>query len=268
MGDPVALHDIVPGALDAFFSALGRAGRGVLVLDYDGTLAPFNVDRYRALPSPGVEERLRAIHADARTRLVFNTGRPAREIHRMLDFSRELEIWGCHGREHVLPGRPTESHGVTSADEAMLAEAETIAHRVAHGGNVETKTGCVAIHWRPLPDETRARIREDASAAWAPLMASGRLHAEVFNGGIELSVAGRSKGDAMRSVLASNVEALPITFLGDDLSDENGFREMKGQGLPVLVEARRDDTAAEAWASLGPGVVAFLDRWMEALRSV
>ena len=38
--------------LDGFFDRLARARRRVLLLDYDGTLAPFHRRHERALPYP------------------------------------------------------------------------------------------------------------------------------------------------------------------------------------------------------------------------
>jgi trehalose-6-phosphatase len=39
-------------ALDAFLQQLKIAPSSALLLDYDGTLAPFDVDRNRAFPYP------------------------------------------------------------------------------------------------------------------------------------------------------------------------------------------------------------------------
>ena len=47
--------------LSDFFSRLKRSEDKVLLLDYDGTLAPFTVDRDDARPYEGVIERLSAI---------------------------------------------------------------------------------------------------------------------------------------------------------------------------------------------------------------
>ncbi len=54
------------------------------MLDYDGTLAPFHVDRFAATPYPGVEDRLAILSALARVRLVLVSGRSARELHDLL----------------------------------------------------------------------------------------------------------------------------------------------------------------------------------------
>ena len=63
-------------ALEQFLRA---APRSVLMLDYDGTLAPFHVDRFAATPYPGVEERLVLLSTIPQIRLVLVSGRSAQE---------------------------------------------------------------------------------------------------------------------------------------------------------------------------------------------
>ncbi|HVY62422.1 MAG TPA: trehalose-phosphatase, partial [Planctomycetota bacterium] len=48
---------------ERFWRALAAAPARLLLLDYDGTLAPFRVDRRRARPAPGVVAALRKIMA-------------------------------------------------------------------------------------------------------------------------------------------------------------------------------------------------------------
>jgi trehalose 6-phosphate phosphatase len=56
---------------DQFFKALGKAQHAALLLDYDGTLAPFRIDRKRAIPYTGVRRTLQAIRERTNTRLVI-----------------------------------------------------------------------------------------------------------------------------------------------------------------------------------------------------
>ena len=57
----------------AFLDQLRSASTRVLLLDYDGTLAPFTVDRSLALPYPNVAERLMRI-METGTRVVLISG--------------------------------------------------------------------------------------------------------------------------------------------------------------------------------------------------
>jgi len=66
--------------LNEFFSAVAAAPLSLLLLDYDGTLAGFRVDRFKARPWAGVRELLAKIQQQGRTQIAFVTGRPAEEI--------------------------------------------------------------------------------------------------------------------------------------------------------------------------------------------
>ena len=65
--------------LHQFFDALRRSRESALLLDYDGTLSPFQLDRAKAVPYPGVPFLLTEILNMGRTRIVVIAGRPAQE---------------------------------------------------------------------------------------------------------------------------------------------------------------------------------------------
>jgi trehalose-phosphatase len=164
------------------------------------------------------------------------------------------------------------SFGVTQEDEQLLEEARALSWRVlktvpeAALAHSESKTGCEAIHWRPLAAPERAVVAEVARKLWSPLLGEGKAQIDLFDGGIEFSITGRTKGEAVRHLLeAWDWEAHPAAFLGDDLTDENGFRELLGKGLPVLVRNEPRETLAPLRLRLPEGVLDFLQRWEAAL---
>ena len=63
-------------------SRLAAVGTGpsLLLLDYDGTLAPFQDDRMQARPWSGVTERLERLNALPSVQLVLITGRLAFQV--------------------------------------------------------------------------------------------------------------------------------------------------------------------------------------------
>ena len=83
-----------------------------------------------------------------------------------------------------------------------------------------------------------------------------------FDGGIELRVSEWSKGTAVRTVLEELTPNAAVAYLGDDTTDEDAFRALKGRGLTVLVreEARASD--ADIWLQPPGGLVTFLQGWI------
>ena len=64
--------------LRAFYLELSRAKTRVLLVDYDGTLAPFVTERASALPYAGVGEALDRIIREGNSRLAVISGMHSR----------------------------------------------------------------------------------------------------------------------------------------------------------------------------------------------
>ena len=80
-----------------FWEALKGPAQRLIMLDYDGTLAPFRVERNKAFPYPGIREILDKIAQIDRNRIVVISGRSARELRGLLPLSMPFEVWGAHG---------------------------------------------------------------------------------------------------------------------------------------------------------------------------
>jgi trehalose-phosphatase len=67
-------------SLDEFFARLKKAEKRALLLDYDGTLAPFRPKREDAVPYPGLRKKLNEFLEMDHTRVVIISGRPIEEL--------------------------------------------------------------------------------------------------------------------------------------------------------------------------------------------
>src|SRR5215472_18194396 len=86
----------------SFFEQLRTASARALLLDYDGTLAPFTPDRTRAFPYREIPELVGKIMRTG-TRVVLVSGRAATELVFLSGIHPHPEIWGSHGAERLLP---------------------------------------------------------------------------------------------------------------------------------------------------------------------
>src|SRR6185437_8722787 len=89
-----------PSALSEFFGQMSKLSSHILMLDYDGTLAPFQSDPALAIPYAGVRDRLRTARDCSLGQIVIISGRQAHEVKRLLRVEK-IEIWGCHGVERL-----------------------------------------------------------------------------------------------------------------------------------------------------------------------
>jgi trehalose 6-phosphate phosphatase len=248
-------------ALAAFLQQLGAAPESVLLLDYDGTLAPFHVDRSLAYPYHGVVSLLDSIVRCGKTRIVIISGRPIVELRALLTPMSDLEMWGSHGLERQLSDGSYSRVQVSEQDAASLREAQEWVVAAGLLSRAEIKLGGIAIHWRGMPAAEARRVRALTRDGWTPLAERSGLKLLQFEAGLELRVSHPDKGDAIRSILGTLDDSVPIAFLGDDITDEDAFQVLKGWGLTVLVRTDYRETIAEAWLRPPQELIGFLQRW-------
>jgi trehalose 6-phosphate phosphatase len=255
-----------PIELEQFMKAVARSPVSALLLDYDGTLAPFCLNRQLALPFPGVTELLQEIIANGRTRVVIITGRNAREVIPLLAVHPSPEIWGCHGLERLKPDGSGETPCVEEPVVCALADADRWLRYQGLHNRAEFKIGAVAIHWRGLDQAAAAETRSKVLLGWFPIAQSTPMELLEFDGGIEMRMPGHDKGDAVRTILDEIGPEVPVAYLGDDVTDEQAFLALGTLGLSVLVRPEWRETAAALWIRPPEGLRDFLTRWLQACR--
>ena len=252
--------------VEQLMNVVARSRVSGLLLDYDGTLAPFCLNRQQAVPYPGVTALLQEIIDDGRTRVVIITGRSSHEVIPLLGVHPTPEIWGCHGLERFRPDGTCETPRVEEPVVQALAEAGRWLRDQGLHNRAEFKTGAVAIHWRGLDEATAAKIRGEVLLGWLPIAQSTPMELLEFDGGVEMRMPGRDKGDAVRTILDEMGPEVPVAYLGDDATDERAFLALGTRGLSVLVRPEWRKTAAALWIKPPEGLREFLTRWLQASR--
>jgi trehalose-phosphatase len=251
---------------DAFFRAFTGRAAPLLLLDYDGTLAPFRKDRTKARPWAGVREILAELQQQGQTRMAAITGRPASEIAPLLALPQPLEVWGLHGAEHLCPDGRKELEPLSPSAREKLAWLRSQLERDSFGGLFEDKANGAVIHWRGASAEKAAFIREKTMELFAPLADTDGLALLEFESGLELR-AGRDKGSAVKAIMKESSPDTPVAFLGDDFTDEAAFRAVNSSathGLSILVRREERATEAKVWIRPPEELKRFLKRWRMA----
>lgn len=250
--------------VEGFFQEARRASARVLMLDYDGTLAPFRERTDEAVPYPGVREALTELLTTGRTRLVIVSGRAVGSLCRVLGLVPTPELWGSHGWEHWLPDGTYQLAALDDTAREALRQAQRWAEVTGWASRCERKPAGLAFHWRGLAptviDALGPRVRE----AWQAIGRGAGLVVHPFDGGLEMRVPGRSKGDVVQMVLDQAGSGAVAAYLGDDLTDEDAFAAIDGRGLGVLVRPELRPTVAAAWLRPPEEVLAFLSQWRQA----
>ena len=225
-----------------------------LLLDLDGTIAPLELTPQAVGPDKARRRLLDALLARLNGRLAVVSGRALADLDRVLE-GRVPALGAVHGlARRTSDGRVFAAAGAEPMQEA-LADIRAFA---AADPNllVEDKGPAVSLHYRRSPEVApacRDLVRRLGS----------RLNLSVQEGDmvIEIRAPGPDKGGAIEAFMAEPPFAghTPI-FLGDDLTDEDGFRAVRRLGgYGVVVGGRRPTDAGYAL----PGV-AEARAWLNA----
>ena len=246
-----------------FLERVRRATSRALLLDYDGTLAPFTPDRTRAFPYREIPELVSQIMRHE-TRVVLISGRAATELLFLSGIHPHPEIWGSHGSERLLPDGSYEVDTPPAEQGSALQVALKSLHACGLDSRTETKPGGLAVHWRGLSPDERTVIENKVRSLFSSLVEDYGLHLLPFDGGLELRAPGKNKGDAVSAILAESGPDVAAAYLGDDQTDENAFRAIKGRGLSILVRPDPRPTMADMWLRPPDELGRFLRDWLVA----
>jgi len=254
----------VQSQLTPFLQTVAQASHAVLLLDYDGTLAPFHAQRDQAYPYPGVALLLQEIVRNGRTRVVIVSGRDAPDVLPFLNIHPHPEVWGVHGLQRLETDGSMEMPHLDERTLDGLSDAERWLGYQKLRHIVEFKTGSIAVHWRGLSESDAESVRARVLLGWRPIAEYSGLDLLEFDGGVEVRAPEADKGDAVRDVLREIRPGTPVAYLGDDNTDESAFQAMQGRGISVLVRPIWRQTAALFWLQPPDELLDFLGLWLKA----
>ncbi len=227
--------------------------------DFDGTLAPIVANPADAKLLPGTLDLLRELAALPETHVALLSGRARADLARLSQVQEPIELVGCHGAEFP-PRLATEDIGQQAELLQKLIDEVAEITSEAEGVLLETKPVSVAVHVRNVSDRSLA-------AELTELVIAGpgnRSGVQVTTGKevVELSVARGNKGQAIE-VLRREVAATAVSFAGDDVTDEHGFKVLQSDDLGVKVGS---GLSSAGYRVPGPEDVQMLIRLLVSLR--
>ena len=194
---------------------LQSAPRSVLMLDYDGTLAPFQIDRFEASPYPGVEDRLAILSGLSRVRLVLITGRSARELGICSPPPSESKSGAAMGGSSSMPMGPMNWPRLNRCSRTRCEEVRQQLLGLGFAAALEMKPSSLAVHWRSLEPGAKEQLRSLTRIRLrAPCQPASGLQLLPFDGGFELRSTDRTKGTAVRQILAPGTGRAPAGLPG------------------------------------------------------
>ena len=190
--------------------------------------------------------------------VIIISGRWTKSLIPLLKLEKRPEIWGSHGLERLKPDGTIETEPMDAKSLEGLSEAFNWLQSAGLKLRPEKKPGCLALHWRGMDAKQAQRETVRAIEKLQVIAEKSDLLLQEFDGGVELRVSGRDKGDVMRTLIEEEDKNSITVYLGDDQTDENAFRAIKGKGTGVLVRQERKKTSADIWLKPPSEMLEFL----------
>lgn len=229
-----------------------QEGRGIaLHLDFDGTLVNIASGPDRIEVPKALAARLEALAHQMGGALALVSGR---STHNLCEFLGQLELHvaGSHGG-HVIAPDGSELRAPDPFPEKVDREIHAFAqsHDLLH----ERKAHGAALHFRAKP-ELAAATRKFADQ----LAAENGLELKAGKCVVELVTPGANKGGAVELLMMNAPFAgrTPV-FIGDDVTDEDGFAACNRLGGFGIQVGERAPTVARYRFNAVEDVFAWLD---------
>lgn len=223
-----------------------------LFLDFDGTLVDLAARPQDVVIGPDLYMLLTRVRDALDGRLAIVSGRSVATLRAAFDLGDFL-LSGSHGLEVALPGRQAEAP--RRPPQIDHAQRELIRFAADKAGLlVEEKTLGVALHFRLAPER-----EAECLGICAALSVQTGLYLQHGKMLFELRPANGGKGTAVERLLAATeLEGGRPIFIGDDVTDEDGFiAAAHHQGNGILVGPPRVTAAQFRLDS-----VAAVHRWL------
>ncbi len=220
-----------------------------IFLDYDGTLTPIVDDPDDALLDEATRSTIERLAATTLVAIV--SGRDLDDVRAKVAIEG-LAYAGSHGFDILHPDGTRRQLATAHVEVLDRAEQELRDDlgRIP-GVRIERKGFAIAVHDRQVDDPgLRARIEEAVTGLggrYDELRATGGKRIHELRPDIDWD-----KGRAIETLLTElhADDHLPL-YLGDDLTDEDGFRAVRARGgVAVVVRGEDDDRDSLAHAAL------------------
>jgi trehalose 6-phosphate phosphatase len=217
----------------------------LLCLDYDGTISEIADQPEQARPVGGAVEALRTLAAHReRVTTALISGRTLSDLRSAVMLPRGIALVGVHGLQvRDVTGKIETAHGIDECREDLERARLWLDRNLPpdSGFMVENKGVALALHYRQAAPPVAHRVRD----SFEQFIAERTTSLKPRHGKMVLEALPKfaTKATAVRALrLRVGREFEPVYF-GDDLTDEDAFRELGADGISVLVGAPRPSAA-------------------------
>ncbi len=241
-----------------------KAQRRCILLDYDGTLAPYQKLPSLATPSDELILLLQELTSDPANEIVIISGRDADTLEKWLG-DLPMNMIAEHGACVRYKGEEWKElvNINTEWKEQVRPMMQLFVDRCA-GSFIEEKKSTLAWHYRNTNTELGFMRSRELRNNLLQLTANTSLQVIDGNRVLEVRMIGVDKGAAATNMLAQ-IEPDFILCIGDDATDEDMFRALKDRGHTIKIG--RANTSAQFTILSQKDVFPFLGRFIRPVAS-
>jgi trehalose 6-phosphate synthase/phosphatase len=239
-----------------------NASKRCILLDYDGTLAPYQKVPSLALPSDDLLQLLKELSTDPANELIIISGRDAQTLDNWLGHL-PLTLVAEHGAYVKYKNEEWREY-ITVPNEwkdQIRPLMQLFVDRCA-GSFIEEKNSTLAWHYRNTQQELGFSRSRELRNSLLQLITNTPLQVIDGNKVLEVRMIGVDKGaTAMNLINYLNPDF--ILCIGDDTTDEDMFRSLRERGYTIKIG--RGNTAAQYTIMSQREVYPFLSRFLKPI---
>jgi trehalose 6-phosphate synthase/phosphatase len=228
--------------LGGLLQSFATAGNRCILLDYDGTLAPFQRYPSLAVPSQDLLKVLQLLSQDEKNEVVVISGRDKDTLEKWLG-NLPLTLVAEHGACIRFKNEDWQGRVAISSEwkDKIRPLMELFVTRCV-GSFIEEKENTLAWHYRNThPDLGFMRSRELRNSL-QQLIANTPLQVIDGNKVLEIRLIGIDKGNTAKRILERFQPDFTLC-IGDDTTDEDMFRVLRDSGYTIKIGS--GNTAAQ-----------------------
>jgi trehalose 6-phosphate synthase/phosphatase len=249
-------EDVIEKIQDDFNKAVKRC----ILLDYDGTLAPYQKIPALATPSEELIQLLKQFTNDTSNEIVIISGRDSQTLDKWLGHL-PLTLVAEHGAilKYKNEDWKEQISITTEWKEQIRPLMQLFVDRCA-GSFIEEKKTTLAWHYRNTHPELGFSRSRELRNSLLQLITNTSLQVIDGNKVLEVRMVGVDKGATATTIL-NNINPDFILCIGDDTTDEDMFRLLRGSGYTIKIG--RGNTAAQYTILSQREVFPFLRRFLK-----
>lgn len=238
-----------------------RTKTRLILLDFDGTLVPFDLDHKLTTPGKGVLSLLYSLAADTRNSVILISGRDKEYLEAHFN-AIPITLVAEHGGYYKNPGGYWNTIFVSSME--WVPRAFTALHALSfqyEGSFVEQKTFSLAWHYRLLADKVTESDKRQILAALRTLPE----HEQFIIVDSELTIELRTPAIDKGSFVARWVGGRYFDFImaiGDSQTDEDIFKILRTDSYTIKV-GKSLSSSANFYLESQKGVLPFINTLLD-----